>query len=153
KVDEDLFFIDELGPLQVKRYGGRLYLPKGRTATHPQIQNSKGSVTLYGALSALTNQVTWFYSTTKDSMGMIDLAEILFNQHHAKSRIYLTWDAASWHGSGALLDWVDTLNGSHTLKSRHGPRLELVPLPSSAQFLNVIEAVFSGMKRAVIHNS
>src|SRR5262249_26208091 len=120
---------------------------------HPQIQNSKGSVTLYGALSALTNQVTWFYGTTKDSLGMIDLAEILFNQNHSKSRIYLTWDAASWHGSDALLDWVDTLNGSHPLQRRQGPRLELVPLPSSAQFLNVIEAVFSGMKRAVIHNS
>jgi hypothetical protein len=28
-----------------------------------------------------------------------------------------------------------------------------VPLPSNAQFLNVIESVFSGMKKAVIHNS
>ena len=27
------------------------------------------------------------------------------------------------------------------------------PLPSCAQFLNVIEAVFSGMARAIIHNS
>jgi hypothetical protein len=29
----------------------------------------------------------------------------------------------------------------------------LLPLPSGAQFLNVIESVFSGMARAVIHNS
>jgi hypothetical protein len=29
----------------------------------------------------------------------------------------------------------------------------VVPLPSCAPFLNVIEAVFSGMARAVIHNS
>jgi hypothetical protein len=28
-----------------------------------------------------------------------------------------------------------------------------VPLPTSAQFLNVIESVFSGMVKAVIHNS
>ena len=34
-----------------------------------------------------------------------------------------------------------------------GPIIEFVPLPSSAQFLDVIEAVFSGMKRAVVHNS
>jgi hypothetical protein len=27
------------------------------------------------------------------------------------------------------------------------------PLPSGAQFLNVIESVFSGMARAIIHNS
>jgi hypothetical protein len=28
-----------------------------------------------------------------------------------------------------------------------------VPLPASAQFLNVIESIFSGMARAIIHNS
>ncbi len=32
-------------------------------------------------------------------------------------------------------------------------RVEVAPLPAGAQFLNVIEAVFSGMARAVIHNS
>ena len=31
--------------------------------------------------------------------------------------------------------------------------IELVPLPTSAQFLNVIEGVFTGMTKAVIHNS
>ena len=29
----------------------------------------------------------------------------------------------------------------------------MLPLPTSAQFLNVIESVFSGMARAVLHNS
>ena len=29
----------------------------------------------------------------------------------------------------------------------------LAPLPSNAQFLNVIESVFSGMAKAIIHNS
>ena len=57
QVDELFFFIDELGPLQVRRYGGRCYTPKGEMPTHPQIQRSKGSITLYGALSATTNQV------------------------------------------------------------------------------------------------
>lgn len=33
------------------------------------------------------------------------------------------------------------------------PEIILVPLPANAQFLNVIESVFSGMARAVIHNS
>ena len=31
--------------------------------------------------------------------------------------------------------------------------MELAPLPSCAQFLNVIESVFSGMAKAIIHNS
>jgi transposase len=152
KPDEDLFFIDELGPLEVKRYGGRSYTPKGTTATHPQNQRSKGSITLYGALSATTNQVTWFYGKSKDSAGIIDLAEMLFNQYHAKSKIYLTWDAASWHRSDELVEWVDNLNMWNSASSA-GPIIEFVPLPSSAQFLDVIEAVFSGMKRAVIHGS
>jgi transposase len=152
-ISEDLFFIDELGPLQVKRYRGRCYEPKGQTPTHPQRQKPKGSITLYGALSAITNQMTWLYGTTKDSAGIIDLAEILFDQNPKRSRIYLTWDAVSWHGSDALLDWVDELNASNLKGRTRGPLIEIVPLPSSAQFLNVIEAVFSGMKRAVIHNS
>jgi hypothetical protein len=46
KADEDLFFVDELGPLQIRRYGGRCYTPKGQTPTHPQNQRSKGSITL-----------------------------------------------------------------------------------------------------------
>jgi hypothetical protein len=33
------------------------------------------------------------------------------------------------------------------------PVIELAPLPARAQFLNVIESVFSGMSRAIIQNS
>jgi transposase len=152
KKDEDLFFIDELGPLQVRRYGGRCYTPRRQTPSHPQNQRSKGSITIYGALSATTNEVTWFYGNTKDSAGMFDLAEILFNQYHHKSKIYLTWDAASWHGSDDLVESIDSLNMWNSTGD-YGPIIEFVPLPSSAQFLNVIEAVFSAMKRAVVHNS
>ena len=152
KPDEDLFFVDELGPLPVKRYGGRCLTPKRVIPTYPQNQRSKGSITLYGALSAVTNQVSWFYGRTKDSAGMIDLAEILYNQHRDKSKIYLTWDAASWHGSTELVEWADSLN-QYSRDNRTGPIIEFVPLPSSAQFLDVIEAVFSAMKRAVIHGS
>ena len=34
-----------------------------------------------------------------------------------------------------------------------GPQVETAPLPAGAQFLNVIGSVFSGMARAIIHNS
>jgi hypothetical protein len=142
QVDELFFFIDELGPVQVKRHGGRCYTPKGEMPTHPQTQRSKGSITLYGALSATTNQVTWFYGETKDTTAMIDLVEILFNQYHDKSRIYITWDAASWHRSHELVAWVDDFNTRNKAYSP-APLIALVPLPSSAQFLDVIEAVFS----------
>jgi hypothetical protein len=39
-------------------------------------------------------------------------------------------------------------------QARHKtPYFELAPLPASAQFLDVIESVFSGMAKAIIHNS
>ena len=39
-------------------------------------------------------------------------------------------------------------------RRKHGtPTVELAPLPSRAQFLNVIESIFSGMARAIVHNS
>jgi transposase len=152
KPTELLFFVDELGPVRVKSYGGRCYAPKKKPPTYVDRQTSKGSVTLFGALSATTNQVTWFYGRSKDTQAMIDLSEILFNQHHDKSRLYITWDAASWHGSYGLTSWLDVFN-ARTREIRHGPIIELVPLPSRSQFLDVIESVFSGMKRAVIHHS
>jgi len=152
KSEEILFFIDELGPLRVKKYGGRCYIKKGEILTIPQIQTSKGSVTLYGALSATTNQITWNYGNTKNSSGMIDLVESLFNQFHDKSKLYITWDAASWHSSNELVDWLDRFNAETNYIGK-GPLIEFIPLPSNSQFLNVIESVFSAMKRTVIHHS
>lgn len=152
KPDELFFFIDELGPLRVKKYGGRTFVAKGDTPTVPQLQANKGSITMAGALSATANQVTWLFSPAKDTQSMIDLIEILFNQHFTATRIFLTWDAASWHSSVSLVEWLDGFN-VQTREAGFGPTIQLVPLPTSSQFLDVLEAVFSGMKRAVVHHS
>lgn len=50
-----------------------------------------------------------------------------------------------------MLEWVDAVNGRKEMQA--GPLVELAPLPSNSQFLNVIESVFSGLAKAVIHNS
>ena len=150
--NELFFFIDELGPLRVKKYGGRGFVHEKDTPTVPQEQPNKGSITMSGALNATKNQVSWLYSSAKDTPAIIDLIEILFNQHPFTSRIYLTWDAASWHKSRLLVEWLDAFN-VETSSSAFGPTIHLVPLPTSSQFLDVIEAVFSGMKKAVIHHS
>src|SRR5450432_3397291 len=66
-------------------------------------------------------------------------------------KLYLSWDAASWHMSKQLFAHIDDHNA---LAARTGgPLVETLPLPAGAQFLNVIESVFSGMARAIIHNS
>jgi len=146
------FFVDELGPMQVKKYGGRTFVPRNELYTFPQRQKSRGVINMAGALNAVTNQVTWIYGGSKDTTAMVDLIELLFNQHTHSTKIYIAWDAASWHRSNVLVEWLDTFN-TETQRRGNGPLIYLVPLPTSSQFLDVIEAVFSGMKKAVIHHS
>jgi hypothetical protein len=52
-----------------------------------------------------------------------------------------------------LYEKVESINTPDLWSSAHAPHVELIPLPSSAQYLNVIESVFSGMAKAIIHTS
>jgi transposase len=148
--NEMFFFLDEWGPIQVRKRGGKAY--RNDHATIPRHQVSRGSVSLIAALSATTGQVTWLFLESKDSHAMMDIIEILYNQYPTKTKLYVTWDAVAWHNSGPLLEALDHFN-EQTSASSVGPIIELVPLPTSSQFLNVIEGVLSGMTRAVINNS
>jgi transposase len=94
----------------------------------------------------------WCYVQSKDTAAMIDLIELVFSEHQDKTHLYITWDAASWHDSISLVDWLDAFN-LKTTEMREGPLITLVPLPSCSQFLNVIESVFGVMKKTVIHHS
>jgi hypothetical protein len=151
--DERLFSIDEFGPFAVKMKGGRRLVGPGEYPSVPQFQKSKGCLILTGALELSQNQVTHFYSKKKNTEEMIRLLYVLLKQYKGCGKLYLSWDAASWHASNLLNETVDKLN-SQSYRAEHGtPLVELAPLPASAQFLNVIESVFSGMARAIIHNS
>jgi hypothetical protein len=76
---------------------------------------------------------------------MLRMLGKLLQEYRYKSRIYLSWDAASWHMSKTLHNYVATHNEAITKGEAAGPVVALAPLPSGAQFLNVIESVFSGM--------
>jgi transposase len=147
--DERFFSIDEYGPFAVKRKPGRVLAGHGENPSVPQWQKSKGWLIATAALELSRNRVTHFYSRAKNTAEMIRMAERLLEEYQDVRTLYLSWDAASWHVSKELLAFVE----GHNAKGDGSPRLELVPLPASAQFLNVIESVFSGMARAIIHNS
>lgn len=149
--DERFFSIDEFGPFAVKMKAGRALTPPGVQPTVPQWQTSKGCLILTAALELSTNQVTHFYSTANNTQEMMRMATALVAQYGSASKLYLSWDTASWHMSKKLNAFVEDHN--KTAASRHEPVLELAPLPASAQFLNVIESVFSGMARSIIHGS
>jgi hypothetical protein len=153
KPTERFFSIDEFGPFAVKQRGGRRLVAPGEKPTVPQFQESKGSLIATAALELSTNQVTHFYSTGKNTVEMIRLLDLLMEQYRGCSKLYLSWDAASWHASKRFLARVAEVN-ARKYRQEHGtPAIRLAPLPSRAQFLNVIESVFSGMAKAIIDNS
>ncbi len=149
--NESFFSIDEFGPFAVKHRQGRKLVAPGEAFIVPQWQKSKGCLILTAALELSSNQVTHFYSKKKNTSEMIRLMDVLVQKYSDQKRIYLSWDAASWHISKKLYEHIDSHNGRHS--GRGGPQVETAPLPAGAQFLNVIESVFSGMARAIIHNS
>ncbi|MEO8885795.1 MAG: IS630 family transposase [Mucilaginibacter sp.] len=145
--DEAFFSIDEYGHFGVKLKGGRSFMPKNERKVVPQVQKNKGVLLVTAALELATNQVTHFYSRNKNTEEMIKLINILRIQYHDKKNLYLSWDGAIWHNSIQLKTHLAEVNAGAA------PYVHLAPLPTSAQFLNVIESVFSGLARSVIHNS
>jgi transposase len=150
---EKFFSIDEYGPFAIKMYGGRSLAPPGKKKTIPQWQKSKGSLIITAALELSTNQVTHFFSEKKNTIEMIKLLKIIIKKYSDEVCIYFSWDAASWHASKELYKRVDEINSGNYKEKIKSPVVKLAPLPKSAQFLNVIESVFSGMAKAIIHNS
>ncbi len=148
--DEAFFSIDEFGPFSIKRKGGRKRVGPYESYEIPQWQKSKGWLILTAALELTTNQITHFYSQKKNTVEMIRMANLLRSQYANRRRIFLSWDAASWHVSKRLKTHLEEIN-NHA--AGEFPIVEVAPLPAGAQFLNVIESVFSGMARAIIHNS
>jgi transposase len=150
RADEAFFSIDEFGPFAVKAQPGRALVGPDEQRLVPQWQRSKGCLILTAAVELSSNQITHFYSTKKNTDEMIHMMEVLLAQYDDRRKLYLSWDAASWHVSKKLFDRID----EHNFYAGHkGPTVETAPLPARAQFLNVIESIFSGMSRAIIHNS
>ena len=149
--DEAFFSIDEYGPFAIKKKGGLKRVAPGEQYVVPQWQKSKGYLILTAALELSTNQLTHFYSRKKNTGEMIKLAQMLRSKYQGYRTLYLSWDAASWHISKELSEHLDTVNSA--AETDGAPIIKTMPLPAGAQFLNVIESVFSGMARAIIHNS
>jgi transposase len=149
---ERFFSIDEFGPFHITKKSGRKLVAPGEHYTIPQRQKSKGKLIVTAALELCTNQITHFFSERKNTNEMILLLDVLLAEYVGMEKLYLSWDAASWHLSRKFYQKVEEVNARRQVTVGI-PEVELAPLPSGAQFLNVIESIFSGMARAIIHNS
>lgn len=88
-----------------------------------------------------------FLQAKKNADEMMKMMDILVIKYANRRKISLSWDVASWYIAKRLTRQIDEHN------AKRGVIIETAPLPTGAQFLNVIESVFSGMSRAIIHNS
>jgi len=148
KPNEKFFSIDEYGGVSIKIKGGRTLKHETESPDIvPEKQKAKGFLICTAALELSTNQVTHFFSTKKNTFEMIKLIDVLLKQYHDQERLYLCWDAVSWHNSKILKNYIEDHNKINK------PEIKLAPLPACTQFLNVIESVFAGLAKAVIHNS
>ena len=80
------------------------------------------------ALELSGNQVTHFYSPKKNTAEMIRMMERLVQKYHDRRKLYLSWDAASWHISKGLYKRVEEHNAA--IVSGNGPTVETAPLPA-----------------------
>lgn len=151
--NERFFSVDEYGPIAVKMKTGWSFTLKGEIRTVPQKQKSRGCIIVTAALELSRNQVSHFYSYKKNTDEMIRLLDLLLTEYQHTDKLYFSWDAASWHASKKLYNHIALVNSITYRQLHRTPLVELAPLPVSAQFLNVIESVFSGLAKAVIHNS
>lgn len=148
KEGDCFFFIDEVGPYRVKKYGGRRLTLQDQVETIPGNQKGRGKIQFIAALEAVTNQLTWRFTEDKSSFSMTSFLGDLVASYKLENTLYFTWDDMSVHNSKVVMNWIEAHNMLVGV-----PRIEVVPLPSRSQFLNVIEAVFGGMKKAIICNS
>ena len=138
--EEAFLSIDEFGPFAVKAKPGRVLAASGEEPQVPQWQKSKGCLIVTAALELSGNQVSRFYSTKKNTTEMIRMMDLLLDRYRDRRKLYLSWDAASWHISKRLFERIEENNKAAVASG--GPIVDTAPLPAGAQFLNVIESIF-----------
>jgi hypothetical protein len=96
--NERFFSIDEFGSFAIKAKRGRVLAEPGSSPSVPQWQKSKGWLIVTAALELSTNQVTHFYSRSKNTQEMIRMAQALLDEYKEIDILYLSWDSNA--GSG-----------------------------------------------------
>ena len=152
--DEKFFSIDEYGPVGIKLKGGRSFMKDSEPQkTILQIQKCRGFIICIAALELSKNQVSHFFALQKTAAEIIKLIDLLVSQYKEQRTLYLLWDDVSFHKAKVLKRHLVFLNSDAYRRANQSPAVVVVPLPTSATFLNVIESVFVGMARSTIRNS
>ena len=131
---------DEKGKTAIKKYGGQKYVFGGYYHI-PYGQKVKGITDLFMAKNLHTGKRHHTFYDWKNSFIVTQFLEKLLEIYSSKD-IYIIWDGWSAHRSEHTKMFLDL-----------HPRINILPLPTRASWLNPVERDFSKMQRFLLNNS
>src|SRR5712691_844928 len=136
--------LDQKGPVQLRRYPGGGYAPKGQAPRYPSDYVRHGTIYVLGALCPQTGQVWARCFSHYNRLTVIWFLGWLLPQLPADQAIYLVWDNASPHTAQDVGRW---------LAQQYPGRVQVRFTPSKAAWLNLIEAWWPMFSRDVLRGA
>lgn len=116
--------------------------PPGQRVIVPSAGQNR-RVPVFGALDAITGEVTALLTAKKCGADFIDFLEFLLGTHYPQQeRVYLFLDNCSIHHTKAVRAYLD----------EKSPRVRVIWNAAYTPNLNVIERFWGHLKRTAIHN-
>jgi transposase len=136
--------LDQKGPVQLRRYPGGGYAPKGKAPRYPSDYVRHGTLYVLGALCPQTGQVWARCFSHYNRLTVIWFLGWLLPQLPADQELYVIWDNASAHTAQDVERW---------LAKHAGGRVHLRFTPKKAAWLNLIEAWWTTFSRDVLRGA
>jgi transposase len=136
-----VLFMDEQGPITVKRYGGSVWTTAKRVVL-PKYQKTRGKFYLYGLYELFTGRLRWRY----------------YDRRRSDEFIAFMRELRRWYPSQYILVILDqdTTHPQKCLASRQALRrlkIHWMSLPKKSPDDNPIETIFSLLQRAILAGS
>ena len=133
-----VLFLDEKGPITVKRYGGSVWTTAPQVVL-PKYQKTRGRFYLYGVYELFTGRVRWRY----------------YDHKRAEYFIAFLREIRRWYPGQYVLVILDqdTTHPQKCLASRQEMRqlkIHWLSLPKKSPDDNPIETIFSLLQRAIL---
>jgi transposase len=137
-----VLFVDEKGPMTVKRYGGSLWTRRKRVIIKAnQKLRVKKRLQLFEAYCPHMDRIFYRFYTEAKSPQFRDFL-IFLSKKLRGEKLYVVLDNTKVHKAKLVQEYV-----------KDGERIELVFLPKGAPELNEIENKYSLLQREVLNNS
>lgn len=137
-----MLFVDEKGPMTVKRYGGSLWTCRKKVVVRAnQKLRVKKRLRLFGAYCPHMDRIFYKFYMEAKSPQFKDFL-VFLSRKLRDEKLYIVLDNIKVHKAKVILEYVEK-NG----------RIELIFLPKGAPELNEIENKFSLLQQEVLNNS